>query len=248
VLSIRFDQSTEWWVSSAVFERLFNVGLAEGDIPAGLTDWQHVASANGGFGLERESPETSRALAGGIISAARKELARVTSKLTDVDESEHPVDWTYRESLKKLLAQMRDNDGCLIAHLEQRFDEARIAAALSTVLQLAPEFLATVERADDSALLPYQVFQRATGFLTTVEVYAGPYGLPTVPLSDAGFALLLARHLHTDAAVCSPSNQWSWYVIHPDGSVSEGTEAETDGDVLILENIHAVAIGTIELR
>lgn len=104
MLSIRFSPAKEWWVSNEVFERVFKVGLAENDIPSALAEWQDIADANGGFGLADESAETAETLTNGILSAARKELDRVSARLADADEKDHPHEWTYRESLKKLLA------------------------------------------------------------------------------------------------------------------------------------------------
>ncbi|HEX2688567.1 MAG TPA: hypothetical protein VHN14_18190 [Kofleriaceae bacterium] len=98
MLSIRFDQDHEWWVSGRVFERLFMSALEHGHLAPSLEEWRHVADANGGFSLARLEPAVACNLVSGLRAAASAELAR----LGDVDL--HTEDGTYKVSLEKLLA------------------------------------------------------------------------------------------------------------------------------------------------
>jgi hypothetical protein len=49
MLSIRFDEDHEWWVSGRVFERLFLSAREHGHLAPSLEEWRHIADANGGF-------------------------------------------------------------------------------------------------------------------------------------------------------------------------------------------------------
>jgi len=98
MLSIRFDEEREWWVSGRAFERLFLSALEHGQLAPALEEWRHVADANGGFSLARLEPGVSRDLTVGLRAAASAELAR----LGNVDEDSE--DGTYKVSLEKLLA------------------------------------------------------------------------------------------------------------------------------------------------
>jgi hypothetical protein len=98
MLSIRFDDDHEWWVSGRVFERLFLSALEHGQLAPALEEWRHVADANGGFSLARLEPEVARELTAGLRAAATAELMR----LGDVDLQ--TAEGTYKVSLEKLLA------------------------------------------------------------------------------------------------------------------------------------------------
>ena len=98
MLSIRFDNDHEWWVSSHVFERLFLSALENDQLAPALEEWRHVADANGGFSLADMEPAAARDLKAGLRAAASAELAR----LSDVDL--RTEDGTYKVSLEKLLA------------------------------------------------------------------------------------------------------------------------------------------------
>jgi len=98
MLSIRFDDDREWWVSSKVFERLFLSALDHDQLAPALEEWRHVADANGGFSLADIEPATARDLKAGLRAAASAELVR----LGDVDLQTE--DGTYKVSLEKLLA------------------------------------------------------------------------------------------------------------------------------------------------
>jgi hypothetical protein len=102
MLSIRFDNDREWWVTGAVFERLFLSGLGYGQLAPSLEEWRHVADANGGFSLARLEPAVARDLTAGLRAAASAELAR----LGNVDL--RTADGTYKVSLEKLLAVTDD--------------------------------------------------------------------------------------------------------------------------------------------
>jgi hypothetical protein len=96
MLSIRLDDEREWWVSSAVFDRLFESALTHGDVAPELADWQMIAHANGGCSLIDAEEVTQ-----GLFAAARREIALVA----DADLAS--ADGTYKVSLGKLLALER---------------------------------------------------------------------------------------------------------------------------------------------
>jgi hypothetical protein len=102
MLSIRFDNDHEWWVSGGVFERLFLSALEHGQLAPSLEEWRHVADANGGFSLARLEPAVARDLTAGLRAAASAELAR----LGNVDL--RTEDGSYKVSLEKLLAVTAD--------------------------------------------------------------------------------------------------------------------------------------------
>jgi hypothetical protein len=102
MLSIRFDSAREWWVPGRVFGRLFQSALASGQLGTDLSEWQHVANANGGVALADLEPAVARALTVGLRAAASAELIR----LGDVDQ--HTDDGTYKASLEKLLMLSHD--------------------------------------------------------------------------------------------------------------------------------------------
>jgi hypothetical protein len=102
MLSIRFDDDREWWVSSHVFERLLLSALDHGQITLALEEWRHVADANGGFSLADVEPATARDLKAGLRAAASTELARLgDAELCSEDRN-------YKVSLEKLLAVTDD--------------------------------------------------------------------------------------------------------------------------------------------
>jgi hypothetical protein len=99
MLSIRFDNAHEWFVSASLFDRLFESAVASGHVPTRLADWQHVANANGGLGIDLVEPQDDRAaLATGLCDAARAELSRLTGG------SLSPEDESYRVSLERFLS------------------------------------------------------------------------------------------------------------------------------------------------
>ena len=98
MLSIRFDDDHEWWVSGRVFERLFLSALEHGQLAPSLEEWRHIADANGGFSFTEDELGIRRELTAGLRAAAKAELTR----LGDVDL--HTEDGTYKVSLEKLLA------------------------------------------------------------------------------------------------------------------------------------------------
>ncbi len=96
MLSIRFDDEREWWVSGGVFEGLFLSALEHGQVSPELAEWRFVADANGGLSLN--NPGAATELATGLRAAAAAEVAR----LGDVDTQSE--DGPCKESLEKLLA------------------------------------------------------------------------------------------------------------------------------------------------
>jgi hypothetical protein len=97
MLSIRFGQDREWWVSGRIFERLFLSALEHGQLAPSLEDWRHVADANGGFSLAHLEPGVSRALTEGLRAAAMAELARLGA--VDLQTT----DGGYKTALERLL-------------------------------------------------------------------------------------------------------------------------------------------------
>ena len=143
---------------------------------------------------------------------------------------------------------MRDNGGILIAHLKDRTQGDSIVRTMSDLFEIPVEAIAELEAANETTTLPYQIVQRPTGFVTTVEIYAGADGLPSVPSSDAGFALKLAQSLGSDVAIAKPDTNASWLVIHPDGSASEGIELEADDNSILLSDVHPLPAGSVTFR
>ena len=70
MLSIRFNDDHEWWVSGRVFERLFLSALAHGQLAPSLEDWRHIADANGGFSFTDDERGIARELITGLRGAA----------------------------------------------------------------------------------------------------------------------------------------------------------------------------------
>ncbi|HWO25153.1 MAG TPA: hypothetical protein VNO30_40720 [Kofleriaceae bacterium] len=103
MLSIRFDDEHEWWVSDQVFDRLFTSALAHGQLAMALEEWRDVAAANGGFSMSGIDPGVARDLTAGLRAAASAELARLDVVDLQTD------DGTYKASLEKLLAIMKAN-------------------------------------------------------------------------------------------------------------------------------------------
>jgi hypothetical protein len=97
MLSIRFGDQNEWWVSGKNFERLFQSGLDSGKIPPALEYWRDVANANGGFGLAGTEPTEAHQLRLALRDTAESEMAQ----LGEVSPTSEAGD--YRRSLLKLL-------------------------------------------------------------------------------------------------------------------------------------------------
>jgi len=97
LLSIRFTDQTEWWVSGETFDRLFLAGLEAGTIAPELECWRHTANANGGLSLALIKPSEANELARGLRETAGKELSRLEGRNAE------PRDRTYQEGLLRLL-------------------------------------------------------------------------------------------------------------------------------------------------
>ena len=98
MLSIRFDSTSEWWVSGGTFERLFQTALRDGSMSTDLEQWLHVADANGGLDLSKLEPADARQLAAALRSTAEREVRRLENT------SATTPDGSYRVSLEKMLA------------------------------------------------------------------------------------------------------------------------------------------------
>lgn len=98
MLSIRLTDDREWWVSGAVFERLFTSALAGGELAPDLEEWRHVADANGGLGLDLLDPVVARQIAAGLRAAASRDLERLADAPPDSPDGD------YRASLSTFLA------------------------------------------------------------------------------------------------------------------------------------------------
>lgn len=100
MLSIRFTDQAEWWVSGETFDRLFQAGLKAGAIAPELEFWRHAANANGGLSLSLLEPSESNELARCLYETAKSELLRVEGK------NAKPEDKAYKEGLMKLLGAL----------------------------------------------------------------------------------------------------------------------------------------------
>ncbi|TLF92276.1 hypothetical protein FEK35_30840 [Nocardia cyriacigeorgica] len=94
MLSISFDPEREWWVSGKVFDRLYDAAIAYGKMPSDLISWRYIADANGGLGLDLESPSDAHRFETALRDSAEREL-RTLERSTENE--------TYRVSLEKLL-------------------------------------------------------------------------------------------------------------------------------------------------
>lgn len=98
MLSIRFDEEREWWISGQSFDRLFRFALEHGILRAELEEWQHVANANGGLDLTQLEEAEAEELATGLRAAAERELAELQAA-----DPESP-DGSYKTGLERLLS------------------------------------------------------------------------------------------------------------------------------------------------
>lgn len=97
MLSIRFDDNTEWWVSGQCFQRLFQSALDLAVLPSDLAHLRDVAEANGGLEVSLLDVGERQALTQALWQAARFDLQRLrpVDLLSD--------DGSYQISLQKLL-------------------------------------------------------------------------------------------------------------------------------------------------
>jgi len=131
---------------------------------------------------------------------------------------------------------MREHDGMLGAHIERRLSAAEVVRAMSDLFTLPIDTFTELEAVGGAHKLPYQLFQREQGFLTSVNIYAGRDGFPSIPLTEAGFARLLSHRIQSNVAIPKPDSYSGWLILHPDGRVSEGTEGATDNNVIVIDN------------
>lgn len=94
MLSINFDVDREWWVSGAVFDRMYDASIGHGVMPPDLIAWRHIAEANGGLDVRLESPSDAERFKNALRDTARRELLAVD----DIAANEG-----YRIALRKLL-------------------------------------------------------------------------------------------------------------------------------------------------
>ncbi|GAB0104777.1 hypothetical protein JMUB6875_37520 [Nocardia sp. JMUB6875] len=95
MLSVRFGSEAEWWVSGAVFDRLFDAAVEYGVMPDDLADWRYVVDANGGMDVDEEQPQDAIRFRGALLESARLELDSV--ERTEDNRS-------YVTSLEKLVS------------------------------------------------------------------------------------------------------------------------------------------------
>jgi hypothetical protein len=101
MLSIVFKPKGEWWVSSAVFDRLFQSALDHGEIAPAMGHWHDIVTANGGFDLSDAPVSEAEQLTLGLHRTAERELVLLREVTPQSEEG------TYRASLLKLLAAVQ---------------------------------------------------------------------------------------------------------------------------------------------
>lgn len=79
MLSIHFSDDHEWWVSGAIFERLFDEGLKNGQIRPELAEFRHIADANGGLDFSLLDEGQAIELIAGMRRSAQREIASMDS-------------------------------------------------------------------------------------------------------------------------------------------------------------------------
>ncbi|GGK53354.1 hypothetical protein [Nocardia camponoti] len=94
MLTINFDDNTEWWTSGGVFDRLFEAAVASGAIPGRMSHWGDVVNANGGYFAKSVDPLDAQVFRDGLLSTAYAELPGLPRE---------GLDWTYKVSLTKLI-------------------------------------------------------------------------------------------------------------------------------------------------
>ena len=100
--SILLLNNKEWWVSSTVFERLFEAALAMGEVGPTLAYWRDIAAGSGGFNFLDSEKDVVEALTDGLRRAAERELGLLgKGPLSGVDEG-------YRRGLVDLVALAPD--------------------------------------------------------------------------------------------------------------------------------------------
>lgn len=97
MLSIRFDDKNEWWVSGGIFERLFQTALRDRIMPPYLENWLYAAQASGGLSLSRRDPADVAKL----VTALRTVAERDVKRFKDADPT--TADGSYRVGLERFL-------------------------------------------------------------------------------------------------------------------------------------------------
>jgi hypothetical protein len=127
---------------------------------------------------------------------------------------------------------LMSESGILTVHLRGRIREDELRDELAQLLGVSRENLAPLDGATPATLVPYQYTQRARGFLSTIEVYAGR--LPeSVPRTDLGVAERLASRFAQDALISPPAGSndpYRWLLVRPDGTTAEVSEVPQDED------------------
>jgi len=96
MLSIRFTDNKEWWVSDKIFDRLFQSALKSG-MSSNLEHWQHVVNANGGVDFsEIKDPEVLV-----LISTLRSTAEHDVTTIGNVNSATE--DGSYRDGLLRFL-------------------------------------------------------------------------------------------------------------------------------------------------
>jgi hypothetical protein len=131
----------------------------------------------------------------------------------------------------------QSQSGILIVHVRESIPEDVLRADLVTLLDVRADDLVPLELIDSNALVPYQVFPRAAGFRTTLELYVGR-APASVPKTDLELARMLARHYGQDVLVSpvAETDPYHWELVTPAGDVKPVRERPTDGaDGIVLD-------------
>jgi hypothetical protein len=120
--------------------------------------------------------------------------------------------------------------GILIVHMREAITEDALRLDLVRLLDLAPADLVPLDEITETSLVPYKVYPRRIGFHTTLELYVGN-APASVPKSDLGLAMLLARHYAQDVLISPPADvrdPYLWDLVSPAGTVTRVREVPTD--------------------
>ena len=130
--------------------------------------------------------------------------------------------------------------GILTVHLRDRIAEDTLRHELAHLFGVSELHIAPLDAATPETLVPYQYTERARGFLSTVEIYAGRVP-PSTAWSDLIVAAHLAKKVTQDALIAPPdgsNDPYRWLLVRPDGTTAAVTEApqhDDDDGIVIAE-------------